>query len=33
MGVIAVGSALLAGTALALLSGYMHGMLDNWLST
>jgi ABC-type dipeptide/oligopeptide/nickel transport system permease subunit len=32
MGVIAVGIVLLAGTALGLLSDYMHGMPDNWLS-
>jgi peptide/nickel transport system permease protein len=31
VGVIAVGIALVTGTALSLLSGYIGGMLDNWL--
>ena len=31
VGVIAVGIALVTGTALGLLSGYIGGMLDNWL--
>jgi peptide/nickel transport system permease protein len=31
VGVIAVAIALVAGTGLGLLSGYMDGMLDNWL--
>jgi peptide/nickel transport system permease protein len=31
VGVIAVGIALVTGTALGLLAGYIGGMLDNWL--
>ncbi len=31
VGVIAVGIALVTGTVLGLLSGYIGGMLDNWL--
>ena len=31
VGVIAVGIALVTGTILGLLSGYVGGMLDNWL--